>query len=402
MRISASTTLRSFPEYRTVVLLVAVILMAGIALPWLTINLEKFLSEGEPWGAVDLKYRYMEVQLWFAGQPVYGEVEHAVYPPASYAMLWPFLGWLAFAPAKVVWAAIMLLTLGALAYFLVQESGAVTRLERIFVVLLLLSMYPTAFSLGHGQLTIPVLAALVAGLTLVGRGPCSWQNDLVAAILILAALVKPTVSAPFFLLIIFIPGRLRPALLVVVGYVALTLFAITFQSSDFFTLHRQWAEHSVAAAWWSAHGGGYADQHSLLVNLHLKRWMIPAAVLTILALGYWMYRHRHGDMWILLGVTALVSRLWVHHRSYDDMLVVLPMIALFRMTKKGASRNENDVAAGILLSVAVMVMFIPAVILFFPEWKIPMKMLQSVFRIVLLIFLVYRGMSSQPFKPLTV
>ena len=46
MRIGASLTPKSFPEYRTVVLLVAVILMAGIALPWLAINLEKFLSEG--------------------------------------------------------------------------------------------------------------------------------------------------------------------------------------------------------------------------------------------------------------------------------------------------------------------------------------------------------------------
>ena len=124
--------------------------------------------------------------------------------------------------------------------------------------------------------------------------------------------------------------------------------------------------------------------------------MVPAAVITTAVLGFWTYRQRHGDMWILLGVTAIVSRLWVHHRSYDDMLVVLPMIALFRITKQGTSRNGDDFAAVILLAVAVMVMFVPAVVLVFPEWKIPMKTLQSVFRIVLLIFLVYRGKSIQP------
>jgi hypothetical protein len=77
-------------QHYTTILLVAVILMALVALPWLTLNVAKLLWEERPWGAMDLKYRYHEVQRWFAGQPVYHEYPqamHAVYPPASYTML---------------------------------------------------------------------------------------------------------------------------------------------------------------------------------------------------------------------------------------------------------------------------------------------------------------------------
>jgi hypothetical protein len=50
------------------------------------------------------------VLLWFSGKPVYSEqaqAMHAVYPAASYVMLWLLLGWLPFTPARVIWAVTM-------------------------------------------------------------------------------------------------------------------------------------------------------------------------------------------------------------------------------------------------------------------------------------------------------
>jgi hypothetical protein len=71
-------------------------------------------------------------------------------------------------------------------------------LQRIFVVLMVLSMYATAFTIAHEQLTIYVLWGLAAGLTLRYRNRRTWQDDLVVTALILVALVKPTLSVPFF------------------------------------------------------------------------------------------------------------------------------------------------------------------------------------------------------------
>src|SRR5262245_2714479 len=54
-------------------------------------------------GAVDLKFRQNDVSRWFGGLPVYQDKD-AIYPPASYLMLWPLLGWLSLDHARWLWA----------------------------------------------------------------------------------------------------------------------------------------------------------------------------------------------------------------------------------------------------------------------------------------------------------
>jgi hypothetical protein len=106
-------------------------------------------------------------------------------------------------------------------------------------------------------------------------------------------------------------------------------------------------------------------------------------------LGYWTYRYRDTDLWLVLGVTAIVARMWVYHRSYDDMLVLLPMITLFRIAKNGPDKNGYDIMAGIVLALATMAMFVPALIFVFPAWKSMLKNSQSFVPVVMLIFLLY-------------
>ncbi|MFI5396958.1 MAG: hypothetical protein ACHQ9S_15585 [Candidatus Binatia bacterium] len=105
---------------------------------------------------------------------------------------------------------------------------------------------------------------------------------------------------------------------------------------------------------------GYANLHAWMSGLGLKRWMLPASFLVFAALGMWTYRYRHADLWLLLGVSALVARFWVYHRVYDDLLVLLPMVALFRIAKRGPCADGADVAAAVLLAISVMAMLAPA------------------------------------------
>ncbi|MCJ7620122.1 MAG: hypothetical protein MUP64_07900 [Anaerolineae bacterium] len=83
-------------------------------------------------------------------------------------------------------------------------------------------------------------------------------------------------------------------------------------------------------------------------------------MLVFAALGFWTYEHRKGDFWILLGVTALVARMWTYHRVYDDVLVLLPMVALFRIAKREAASQGASVAAGLLLAATILAMLAPA------------------------------------------
>ena len=166
---------RWWAEHETRVLRFAILLMSVAALVWLIYQFWRLLVPGPPlWptspkGAVDLIYRHAEVHRWFAGLPVYGEMKTATYPPASYAMLWPLLGWLELAQARWLWACINLAALGWLAHLLVRESGADRPAERLFIALLPLAAYSTGATIGNGQLIVALMPLLIASPLRVQR-----------------------------------------------------------------------------------------------------------------------------------------------------------------------------------------------------------------------------------------
>ncbi len=343
-----------------------------------------------PTGAVDLKLLHRLVHGWFAGRPVYQELASGVYPPATYVLLWPLLGWLDLDPARWLWGLTTIIALAALIALLVRESGAEGPLERTFVGLIPCSIYATGAAIGNGQLIVHILPLLLVGLLLLARGPRGWQRDLVASALLVATLVKPQVAAPFLWLALFLPRSWRPILLVGAGYAVVTLFAVSFQDTPLVELFRDWRARSAVAAV----AGGYgnvANLHVWLGDLGLERWMLPASLLAWLALGLWTYRHRHADLWILLGVAAYVTRFYTYHRWYDDVVLLLPMVALFRIMKR-ESRDGGGTLAGFLLGAAILLMLAPGGLFVLPPRLSTVYVVgQTVLWCLTLIFLVGRA-----------
>jgi hypothetical protein len=213
--------------------------------------------------------------------------------------------------------------------------------------LLPLATYPAGATLGNGQLGLHVLAALVGGLMMLWRQAPSWRRDLVAAGLVLVAMVKPSIAAPFFWLVVTL-GGVRPATLVLGGYLALTAFAVSFQAADPLDMLREWATLSAR----EASRGGTADLHVWLHAAGLADWIGPASLIALGLVGAWARRHRHADPWLQLGVVALAARLWVHHRWYDDLLVLMPLVALLRLGHAGAAGTWPWLALGTLTLLA--------------------------------------------------
>ncbi|NJN02233.1 MAG: hypothetical protein HC816_07060 [Leptolyngbyaceae cyanobacterium RM1_1_2] len=73
-----------------------IVTMAIIATIRLTYEFNRLLWQTDENGAIDLKQRYEEVTAWFSSQLIYSEIFTAVYPPASYLMLRPFLDYKSF------------------------------------------------------------------------------------------------------------------------------------------------------------------------------------------------------------------------------------------------------------------------------------------------------------------
>lgn len=227
-------------------------LMIAATLWRLGLEMPRLIGGQQEFDAVDLMARHTEVHRWFAELPVYGAVDDGDYPPASYTTLWPLLGWLDLTAVRWFWALTTLVMLGWLGWLGSRESRATTLWEKVFMVLMPFALYPASAGIRVGQLATHVMPPLVMGLLLLQRSPQPPQpptrphlgRDMVAAAMVIFALVKPTVSAPFFWIACFMPGRWRPFFLVSFGYLAMALVATQFQAGNLLSLHGDWLEHA--------------------------------------------------------------------------------------------------------------------------------------------------------------
>jgi len=346
---TTSATRMWWTSHGTTVLRLACAAMSLLAVLKLGDEFRRLLLDPGYNGAVDTRILNQLIREWFQGIPVYEEHVPAVHPPATYVILWPLLGWLEFTPARWLWAATSVAALAWLVYLIVHESGADTRLEGLFVALLALSMNATGVTIGNGQHIVHILPVLLFALLLLRDSHGEWRVQLLAAGLLLFTLVKPNTTAPFLWIALFVGGGLLTTLLVVLGYAGLTLFALPFQTSTPAVLAQGWTERAAVLA----ATGGYANLHKWLASIDRQEWTVWVSLLVFAALGCWIYQHRKGDFWILLGVTAIVARLWSYHRVYDDVLILLPMVALFRIAKRESSTDDTRIVAGLLLAATI-------------------------------------------------
>lgn len=354
-----SATRRIWNTHRTSILRVAVALLGLNATLKLSTELWRLLADPSPAGAIDLHILNDQTRAWFEGQLVYVGSTLAPHPPATFVILYPFLGWPEFAPARWLWAATTAGMLSVLTVMLVRASGATTRLERGFVALMLLSMNATGVTIGNGQIILHLLPVLLTGVLMVRAEPPGRSHWLGSGLLVLA-LVKPSIAAPFLWPALFGASRVRlaPMLAIGVAYLGLTVLATSYQSAGLLgVLSALGSRGAVFTGDWS-----YANLTAVLTDLGLIHWSLPASALVFLSLGWWVYLNRRADGWLLLGVCALVVRLGIYHLVYDDVLIIVPMVALFRVAKRD-SDHHRSLVAGTLLAINIGSM------LFLAHWQ---------------------------------
>lgn len=341
-------------EEAGIALRAAAVVLGFLAAAKLTDEFRRLLfGTPEDLGAVDLVRRWRETVAWFAGEPVYA-MDDAIYPPATYPVLWPITGWLSFEGARWAWAVVYAGLLAWFAVFCARESGARTREGRIVAGLLPLAFNSTGATIGNGQLLLFSLPPiLVACLRLARRAP-SAGGDAVAALLFCVAMVKPSATAPFAFIFLSMPRRLRPAVLAAAAYLALTAFALLFQPLDLSVLRGTNVHESATRII----GASYGSLQSALVHAGFvdSPLMVLLPVLALLGFGLWAHLRRDADPWLLMAVAALVARMGWYHRVYDDLLTLVAVMALLRCAAGrigGATDDGSRAAVARLLAVGV-------------------------------------------------
>lgn len=319
---------RAWQRHGRIVKGLAVAYLAVAAIGKLRYALPHLLRDVDSRSAWDLKYRFNEVREWFAGNPVYGVVDGAVYPPASHAILWPLMGWVPLDTARLLWAISTLAGAAAIGWLAYRVTEPAEPRDRLLVAGLAFAAYPTQISIFIGQMGVHVVALAAWGALLLIVARPRWWLDALAGVCLAAALVKPTLSLPIVVAALIAGRRPRPALMLALAYAALTLVAVAFQPTGLFTLVREWlavAGERVPIM------DGVPNIHMLLAWAGLRGWMTPASLVILAAMGGWMWRHRQTDPLILVGIAAIVARIWAHSTLYDDVLLLLPAIVLFRI-----------------------------------------------------------------------
>lgn len=384
----------SMPRHQTI-FKIAVGLMTFLAILRLGYEFWRLVGMTSPEGAIDLHLRYQEVAAWFSKQAIYQDPSRAGYAPASYLMLWPFVGWLDFWQARWLWAATSTLALGGLICLVLKEIGAKTTLERSFWILILLSVYPVGITIGNGQLGLHIMLAVIGcALIISPEHKVTFWNDLLAAMLCVFALTKLNFTAPFLWVVILVPGRLRPIMLAGLGYGALTLLAVSMRSEPVWILFSDF--YHMTSELVNRQSGAHLA--NFMTILGLEKWVSLGSVLFLVILGLWVYMNRRVDLWILLGVSGIVARLWTYHRMYDDLLILLPMIALYRVAKKNYQVNRGGGFAWILFMCGWIGLEMPGTLgrMSFP-WNLPYDIGQTIIWSAMLVFLIiYARQTKRP------
>jgi hypothetical protein len=374
--------------------LCAIGLMACLSVLRLGYEFRRLLLDPTQAGAIDLALFHECVHGWFAGEPIYREIAFANSPPATYLMLWPLVGWLSLSAARWLCAPAMAAAVVWLVSLVLRECGAKGSIERAGIALFLTANYATAVTIGNGQLILYVLPSLLAAIAVLGRGKPGWVSGAAVVFLLLFSLIKPHVSVPFFWIVLFTSGGLRVLLPVAIGYAGLTCWAVSFQPEGFSTLIRDLVDQASSLAV----SGGYGNLHSWFAVVGLERLDLPVSLLVLIVLGIWVYRNRDGDRWRLLAVVAIVARMWTYHRLYDDLLILVPMVALWRFTRQRPASGGAVRIARMMLLVSGLAMLCPGTLVRLPvPWGTPFRVGYSLLWAAMLLFFIRAGARAARF-----
>lgn len=361
---------------------IAIGLMSFFTVLRLVYEFWRLLLDQKRNGAIDLRIMHRWVNLWFAGKSLH----ELNFLPATYTILWPFTGWLSFESARWLWAILYIVSLVWFISIVIAETGIEKREEIIFAVLFILSIYPTGITIGNGQVILFLLPAILTAVSIKGEHESDIAKDIFISLLFLFSSLKITVTAPFYLISLITQRAFRPLIIAACGYIILTYIAISFHDTGLIMTLKFWLVDSSALAT----RGGYANLHIWLGNLGLKQLIFPFSFVFISAFGIWLLIFRNIDIWIQLGVAAIIARIWTYHRLYDDILIVVPMITIFRIVKNNQLSRNESLAAELLILVSWLGLLSPGSILLLP---FPLGTLfrtgQAIIWISMLIFLFY-------------
>ena len=326
------------------------VLLAAAAAKRLLLQSRELVAGTSYAAAFDLHMRWVEASRWVADLPVY-ETTKTNYPPATYALLAPLIGRLEWPTLRAWW---LVLCWAALVALSLMAASAVRRpAARALAAVLPGVAYGTALTLGVGQLGLAALACGLAAVLLARRRSGVRWSALAGALFALS-MVKPTLTAPWLWLLLVAAAPLAAAAAVAL-YLAATLAALLSQPEPWGRVIAAWLDNTQLHM-----GRGYGSVADAAVVFGRASLALPLGIAALALFAFWSWRWRRADIWLLLGAGAVVARICTYHYYVDDLLALVPMIALLRLaTGPLPAPPPVPRVAGLVLAAAVVAELLP-------------------------------------------
>jgi hypothetical protein len=265
------------------------------------------------------------------------------YPPWAYftaLFLVPTFNW---PVTKLFFAILNTFSLGIMAWFTYWITRPYGRLPAFGLLTSVLAMGSNSFTLGAGQYGL-VVNAMIAGMALC----LTAERPVGAGMLYGLSLVKPSISAPFFF--VLMDRQRKSAIMVTVVYIAtasLAIWAIT--GTDPMTMLIQMLDCRRA-------GGltGMGDRGAVAIALLLgisEQIVLTVTAITGLVVSFLVMRaFRQSHLIILLGTASVLGHLWTVHRVHDDVMMAFLLIASGHLALRESSLPNNIVFALVAIS----------------------------------------------------
>jgi hypothetical protein len=352
---------RAFPparrphDLRQSGLLVLAGLLTALGILMVMVKLSRLVRDSGPFGAIAIGFLHEVTRHWWEGVPVYAiHRGGVVQPPAAWILLGPLFAWTSLDVARWIWAAAALAGLGALGAAAATAVWNRGQLARVCAWLAPFSMPALGDALGIGSLITVLLPLAVWAVLLAVRRAPTWSRDLAIAGMFVMALTDPSLTLMFFWPLLFAVGRFRPAILAIGGYAILTIAAAYGHPSDFRADIRLWFEHVQRQA-----GTGYGNLQDWLLLLGLERAFLPASAVLLASTAVFSWWCQRRDIWLLLGIAAIVSRLWMAPRIDHDALLIIPLMALARLASSQVASKNIVACARAALGMLGVVLSVP-------------------------------------------
>lgn len=116
-------------------------------------------------------------------------------------------------------------------------------------------------------------------------------------------------------------------------------------SASLSELLRSWLGQQGHIDFATSHGNVYAWLHAAGID----KGFAAVSLGILVALGAWTWRNRHADLWQLMAVAALTARMWAYYHHYDDVLILVAIVALWRWVSIEREADRVDLTGMLLI-----------------------------------------------------